>query len=192
MRSANVSVWVLRSRFSAKAVVLERYKKIARVIRARGKTGEVVVAPMDGLPLLVRLGLEVCVVPPLLKKERFRVVVDCRDADGAQIIRLEGSETIADAEELKGHWLLACEADLPLDLALLDAPRLIGREVEDARAGALGTIEDIMYGPTQATWVVEGPYGEVLVPAVEEMVESTVEGGPIRVNLPTGLVGGVS
>ena len=161
-------------------------------MRTRGKAGEVVVESTDGLPALVYEGLEVSVVPPALKEPRWRQVVSCRDADDAQVIRLEGCETIDDAEALRGRWLMVREADLPEGLALVDAPRLLGREVVDRNLGSLGTIADIMFGCAQSTWIVDGPYGEVLIPAVEEIVGEIPARGSIFVSLPDGLVGGVS
>ena len=159
-------------------------------MRTRGKTGEVVVVSTDGLPALVHEGLEVSVVPPALKEARWRRVVSCRDVDDAQVIRLEGCSTIDDAEALKGRCLLAREADLPAELKLSDVPRLLGREIVDGTLGSVGTIVDVMFGPTQATWIVDGPYGDVLIPAVEEIVGEPGQSGPIHVTLPAGLVGG--
>ena len=168
----------------------DRFKNIARVVKARGKTGEVVVVSTDGLPLLVREGLEVCVVPPELKEKRWRNVVSCHEADGSASILLEGCATISDAEALKGRYLLAKVCDLPSDLPSYDVPRLLGREVSDAAMGHIGAIADVMFGPTQATWVVVGPYGEVLIPAVPEIVGTVPPEGAICVNLPHGLVKG--
>ena len=167
----------------------EHFKNIARVTRTRGKAGEVVVVATNGLPLLVRAGLEVCVVPPEINEPRFMTVVSCRDDGDAQVIRLDGFTTIAEAEKLKSRYLLARENDLPQDFALVDTTRLIGREVFDAALGSLGSIVDIMFGPTQATWVVNGSYGEVLIPAVTEIIGDVPPKGAIELNLPKGLVG---
>lgn len=168
----------------------DRFKRIARVSKARGKTGEVVVVSTDGLPLLVREGLEVCVVPPALKEPRWRKVVSCHESDGAAAVLLEGCASISDAEALKGRFLLARMGDLPEDLPRYDAPRLLGRGVLDEELGAIGEIADVIVGPGQVTWLVEGPFGEVLIPAVPEIVGAADAEGPIRVKLPKGLVKG--
>ena len=167
----------------------EHYKNIACVMRTRGRVGEVVVVATGGLPSLMHEGLEVCVVPPELKEPRFTTVVSCRDDGDAQVIRLDGFTTIAEAEKLKGRYILARENDLPAGFAFMDATRLIGREVYDATLGFLGSIVDIMFGPIQATWAVDGPYGEVLIPAVSEIVGDVAPEGVIELNLPKGLVG---
>ena len=166
----------------------DRYKNIARVVKARGKAGEVVVAMTDGLPSLVHEGLEVCVVPPAFKEPRWRKIVSCQDSGNADVIRLEGCSTISEAETLKGRYLLARVADLPKDLASYDVPNLVGRTVSDELLGPVGTIVDVMFGPSQATWVVEGGYGEVLIPAVPEIVGTVGMSDPICVRLPQGLV----
>lgn len=168
----------------------DRYKNIARVAKARGKAGEVVVVSTDGLPLLVHEGLDVCVVPPLLKGPRWKKVIACHAEGSSASIRLEGCDSIDGAQALKGHFLLAKRADLPKDLAAYDAPLLLGRGVSDRRMGHVGLIVDVVFGPGQVTWVLDGPFGEVLIPAVPEIVGTPSPDGPICVDLPQGLVGG--
>ena len=168
----------------------DRYKNIARVVKARGKAGEVVVVSTDGLPLLVHEGLEVCVVPPLLKGSRWRKLLSCHAEGNSASIRLEGCDSIDVAQALKGRFLLARRADLPKDLAVFDVPLLLGRSVFDRRLGHVGVIVDVFFGPGQVTWVLDGPFGEVLIPAVPEIVGTPSPDDPICVDLPQGLVGG--
>ncbi len=143
--------------------------------------------PAHGLPLLLRKGLEVVVVPPRLKGPRVHVVSKCVDSPTGQLVLLSGVETLQQASELVGRTVLAREADLPKDYALHDVDALLGCEVEDAHHGLLGRIEEVMRGPTQDVWVVLGPYGEVLVPVVDEVVID-FRSDPVRVDLPEGLV----
>ena len=46
-----------------------------------------------------------------------------------------------------------------------------------------------MVGGGNDVWVVEGPYGEVLVPVVDAIVTNCPEDDVIDVDLPDGLVG---
>ncbi|WP_242622205.1 16S rRNA processing protein RimM [Olsenella sp. Marseille-P4559] len=145
---------------------------------------------VHGLPPLVREGLEVFVVPPRLKGPRSHVVASVSDGPRGQLVSLSGVGGIEGADALRGRYLLARECDLPDDVALHDAEALLGREVEDERLGFLGTIGEVMVGPANDVWVIEGPFGEVLVPVVDEVVSEVPDNGPIAVRTPSGLVDG--
>lgn len=146
--------------------------------------------PVHGLPLVVREGLTVCVVPPRLKGPRERKVTSCADSETGQLVHLSGIDDLGAASELVGRTLLVSEADLPAGFALHDVPRLMGRPVRDARAGELGRIREVMRGPANDVWVVVGPLGEVLVPVVDAYVTHVSDHGDIEVNLPNGIVCG--
>ena len=45
-------------------------------------------------------------------------------------------------------------------------------------------------GPANDVWVIDGPFGEVLVPVVDEVVVEVPDAGPIIVSVPSGLVDG--
>lgn len=147
--------------------------------------------PVHGLPLLVREGLEVFVVPPHLKGPRSFVVAEA-ESDGrwGQLVSLRGVGTLDAAERLVGRTLLARVADLPDDLALHDAEALSGREVHDVAMGPLGTLDEVMMGPANDVWVVHGPLGEVLVPVTPQVVLEVPAQGAIEVALPAGLLEG--
>jgi 16S rRNA processing protein RimM len=169
----------------------EAYRSIAHVEKTHGRKGEVVAVPAHGLPLLLREGLRVVIVPPRLKGPREFEVLSCNDSANGQLVRLSQVDSIQVASELVGHTVLARIGDLPNDFALHDVSALMGRAIGDERFGDLGTIEEVMRGPANDVWVVEGPYGEVLVPVVDHVVKSVPDerdGGPIVVSLPDGLV----
>lgn len=159
--------------------------------KTHGRKGEVVTVPVHGLPLLVREGLVVFVVPPHLKGPRsLRVTAVESDGRWGQLVAFDGVSGLDAAEGLVGRMLLARSADLPDDLALHDAEALQGREVEDESLGRLGTITEVMMGPANDVWVVEGPLGEVLLPVVESVVSDVPEEGPITVRVPGGMLDG--
>ena len=166
----------------------ERYRTIARVEKTHGRRGEVVTVSVHGLPSLVREGLEVAPVPPELTGPRWRTVTSCSsDGREGQLVALGGVADLDGAERLVGKLLLAREADLPEDLALHDAGRLVGREVADTRLGALGSIAEVLRGPANDVWVVRGPMGECLLPVVDAVVSEVPDEGPVAVRVPAGL-----
>ena len=167
----------------------ERYRSIARVEKTHGRRGEVVTVSVRGLPSLVRPGLSVALVPPDGRHDRWHTVTSCSsDGRSGQLVGLSGVSTLDEARALVGATLLACEADLPADLSLRDAGRLIGREVTDVRSGRRGAIAEVMRGPANDVWVVRDETGELLVPVVDEVVVEAGDEGPILVRPPEGLV----
>ncbi len=144
--------------------------------------------PTHGLPFLLHTGLVLSVVPPELKGPRSHTVVSCVEAGAGHLVSFTDVNTLNAASRLVGKFLLARVEDLPSDYALKDVDALLGREVQDVRWGLLGTIEEVMRGPANDVWSLQGPYGEVLIPAVEPVVVSWQEEGPLVVQVPNGLV----
>lgn len=145
--------------------------------------------PVHSLPSLIAEGMTVVPVPPALKGSRkFSVIsVESDDREGS-LVTFEGVATISDAEALVGKTLLVEEDCLPENFSLVNASLLVGREVIDVEHGSLGEITEVLVGPTQNVWVIEGPFGQVMMPAVDEfIVEAPVE-GPITVSIPQGLL----
>lgn len=168
--------------------MVKEYRSIARIQKTHGRNGEVVAVPTHGLPLLLHRGLEVALVPPALKGPRIHVVEKVADKDAGQLVLFGDIHTLGDAAECVGKTILACVEDLPHDLALHDVDALSGRMVTDRRMGAIGTIGGLMRGPANDVWIVQGRYGEILVPVVDSMIRSFPKEGSIEVELPRGLV----
>ena len=166
------------------------YRNIASVLRTHGSKGEVVAAPLRGLPLLLRRGLKVCPVPPALDRARFITIRDLNvQPDGTARVSFAGIRDLGAAEGLVGCGLLVQEDDV--ELGPMDVPftRLIGRTVADERRGVLGEIAEVMETPANDVWVVSGgAYGEVLLPVIDEVVREIPEKGPIEVRALPGLI----
>lgn len=166
------------------------YELVARISKMRGLTGEVTATCARDLPFCLHEGLDVFVVPPLLYGPRRLTISSVRSLDDSNAVL--GFEQVPDADtasELSGHWLLAAEDDLEFEDAY-DEQWSIGFEVVDERYGSLGTITQIIQTPANDVWVVNGPYGEVLVPVVDEVVVSLPETDdePITTKIMDGLI----
>ena len=144
------------------------YELVARVGKARGLEGEVTATTAGDLPFSVYAGLHVHVVPPTLQGPReLDVVSVCEGAGNTYQLRFEGVDTIDAAEQIAGRFLLADVRDLEgLDMPL----REIGRIVIDERHGELGEIREVIETAAHDVWVIDGPFGEVLVPVVDEVI----------------------
>ena len=180
------------SRFSARArLVRATYRAIAHVVKTHGRRGEVVAVSADGLPSLIKKGMLLAFIPPELRQDRWVKVRSCNTGDSGMLVSFEGIDDLSSASTLVGKVLLADESELPDDLYLHDPYALIGMRVADVVAGDLGEIVETLVGPANDVWVVEGDFGEVMIPVVEEFLVDLPEDGPFLVNLPAGLVEGI-
>lgn len=163
---------------------------IAHVAKTHGRRGELVAEPIRGLPPLLAVGMEVAILPPRLKGPRWFRVAEVSEGTSSQLVALDGVASMDDAEELVGREVLVRSSELPHDLYLEAAGVLVGRGVTDVRLGALGSVVDVMAGPTQDVLVIEGPRGEVLLPVVPQVVVEVPARGDIVVDAPVGSVPG--
>lgn len=109
---------------------------------------------------------------------------------GLLLLKLAGLDRIEQVEELVGAQVLMPYADLP---SLPDDEfywfELEGMTVTDRRLGELGRIEDLFETPAHDVYVVRGPRGEVLIPAVAAMIVAVDRRARrMTVDLPEGLV----
>jgi 16S rRNA processing protein RimM len=111
---------------------------------------------------------------------------------GGYLLRLAGFEQIDSAQVLVG-----CEVLMPLsELPELDDSEhywfeLEGLQVIDRTRGVLGKLEDLFTTPAHDIYVVRGPFGEVLIPAVDAFVgRIDLDAGTMEVDLPDGLIPG--
>lgn len=166
------------------------YRNIARVVKARGLEGKVLVHLTEGLPFCVYEGLEVHVVPPLLDVARCGCIKSVESAgEDSCVVAIEGIESIHEAEELCGRYLLALDEDLDLN-AEEDMILVVGRRVASDDGRVLGTVTEYLTTKANDVLVIEREDGnELLVPIIEETIVSVPEseGEPLVVHLLEGL-----
>jgi len=106
------------------------------------------------------------------------------------ILRLEKVETSEDARPLFGCEALVRREDLPpLSGGRPYWFQLEGLQVWDLRHGAIGRLDDLFTTPAHPIYVVNGSYGEVLIPAVGQfIIEIDLEHRRMTVDLPAGLI----
>lgn len=166
------------------------YRNIARVVKARGLEGKVLVHVTEGLPFCIYEGLEVHIVPPLLDVARCGRI-ECVESEGESscVVAIEGIESIHEAEQLCGRYLLALDEDLDLD-ASEDMILVVGRSVVSDDGRVLGEVTEYLTTKANDVLVIERADGaELLVPIIEETIVSVPESEdePIVVHLLEGL-----
>jgi len=161
------------------------YLTIARVTGPHGIHGEVRCAILTDFPDRFRTTRQVF----LGDRKTPRSVERWRLVRGAVILKLSDVETRADAERLQGSHLF-----VPLDDAVrLDADsyfwyQIIGLDVRTVDGEALGKVVDILETGSNDVYVVRSADGQVLIPAIHEVVRSIdVDAGVMTVRLLDGL-----
>lgn len=111
---------------------------------------------------------------------------------GTVLLRLNGLDSIEAVQSLVGCEVLVIASELPdLDEGEFYWRDLQGLTVVDRSRGELGTLEDFFTTAAHDVYVVQGVYGEILFPAVDEfVVEIDMTGRRLIVDLPDGLLPG--
>jgi 16S rRNA processing protein RimM len=162
---------------------------VGRVARAHGNRGQVIVNPdTDFADERFKAGQTLLVGPE--DNVQPRRIQDVRFHQGRPIIRLEGVETMDDAEALAGTELRMRTGEMaPLPEGTYRHHELIGCEVRDPQDRVIGRVMSIE-GPTERSrLVVDGTRGEVLIPLVADICVSIDPAAQrIVVNPPEGLL----
>jgi 16S rRNA processing protein RimM len=145
---------------------------IGRVVKPQGRRGEVLVHPLSDRPDRFP-GLEAAFLTGPDEEARAVRVTSSRPHKGRHVLKLEGVDSIDEAERLRGLELRIGEEELaPLPEGSYYHHELIGLRVTGRAAGELGVVEDVMdTGAGAPILVVHGPGGETLVPLVEDFVK---------------------
>lgn len=141
---------------------------LGRVVKAHGLKGEVSVAPFTEPPFFLPEGLHVWLVPPPARG-RETEIESVRSGPKGPLVKLRGIDSIEHAKELIGVEILAASVDVPED-AFDAEPEADGAAVHDEEHGNLGTIVETIVTGANDVWVVHGPYGEILVPVIDDVV----------------------
>ena len=156
--------------------------------KPHGIRGEVVVDFRCDLREEVRAGCELRVVGNG-GDEKFLRIVDVKGSRERPIVRFEGFETREEAERLRSRTVwMGRESSRSPGPDRWFVQDIIGVEVRTDDGEFLGTVTDIMHSPANDVYVVRGLEGEILLPAIDDVVrEVDVEAGSMIVHLIEGL-----
>ena len=100
-------------------------------------------------------------------------IESCRYHKHHLILKLVSIDSIEGAEKLRGQDLTIPNSELHrLPEGQYYAFQLIGLKVVTTEGQILGNIMDIMTTPGNDVYIVEGKRGEILIPAIEDIVKS--------------------
>ena len=139
---------------------------VGRVLGSHGVYGEVRAEVLTELPHRFDPGEML-----FLQEESFRIQSSSRSSGHTVILKLEGIDGPAAAKTLTGQELLAQPEESP------DLPegeyfhyQLIGMQVITEAGEDLGNIMEIIITGSNDVYVVSGPSGEVLLPAISQVI----------------------
>jgi 16S rRNA processing protein RimM len=113
-----------------------------------------------------------------------------RPHKGILLIKLEGVDDRDAAEELRGMLVqVPFEEAVPLEEGEYYYFQLIGMDVETESGEWLGRVADVVEAGAHDVYLVRGPRGEVLLPAVEDVIlELDIEAEKMVVHLLPGML----
>ena len=146
---------------------------IGVVVKPQGRKGEVLVEPLSDRPQRFESLRRVFVPTPGAPEARAVAVTDHWPHKGRVVLKLEGVDSIDEAERYRGVELRIGEDEV----AVLPAGsyyhyQLKGLKVEDPAGRPLGVAADVLVTGGEAPVLVVrgGPGGEVLIPMAETFI----------------------
>ena len=156
---------------------------VGRILAPFGVHGEIKVEPLAP-PQTFAPGRSVT-----LRAER-REIKSSRRHKGAILLKLTGINTPEDVAAHRNEYLQVPEADLAaLEEGEYYRYELVGLRVVSTEGEELGEIAEVLERPANDVFVVRGPKGEALIPAVDDFVrEVDVAGGVVTIEVVPGLL----
>ena len=152
-------------------MALAPFTALARVVKSHGLKGEVAVEPAADLPFVFPVGLEVWFVPPPSGVRTGRIE-NIRRGPRGPLVKVSGVDDIGTAQTLIGADIMVRTEDMPAEW--LEPPEEdldpVGLSVSDVERGLLGEVVELIVTGANDVWVVEGPFGEVLLPVIDQVV----------------------
>ena len=164
------------------------FMAIGRIIRPHGLRGEVTVEVLTDFPERFDSIKEIYLGDEL--QAQRREVTATRWHKDRVLLSLEGCENRTCAEGLRGLLVqIPIEEARPLAEDEYYSHQLVGLDVVTVEGEDLGRLSEIIFTNANDVYVVIGPRGQVLLPAIADVIEDVdLEAGQMTVRLMEGLV----
>ncbi len=142
---------------------------VGRITRAHGIKGEVVVQPLSEVEARFAAGSRLF----LREGDRDPVTVaEARSHRGRLLVTFEGVRDRDMAEAMAGSFLFVPSSSAPsLPEGEYWTHELIGCDVLTDEGRTLGAIREVIHTPANDVWVTQGEEGEMLIPALKDVVK---------------------
>lgn len=156
---------------------MEQRIAVAYISRSKGVRGHVMAEPLT-VDLQRYDALEAVVVQKEGRPDRPFQLEQWRPEKPGVLLKFAGVDTPEAARELLVKGYVTVEREqvpaLPRDSYYIFD--LVGCAVEDEKGEAIGTVDEVLEMPSTDVYVVRGPRGEVLIPAVKDYVKDVCIG----------------
>ena len=140
---------------------------IGQILAPWGTNGELKVGVMTDFPQRFAPSAQI-----YINREPMRID-STKWHKGKAIIKLDTISSIEDAQRLQGQTIEIHHSQLqPLPEGQYYHFQLIGLEVWTTRGELLGNISKILTAESNDNYVVRGAEGEIIIPAIEDVVKS--------------------
>jgi 16S rRNA processing protein RimM len=153
-----------------------RFLIIGKVVRPHGLRGELKVKILTEFPERFQLLKEVYLSDESAEPRPYQLE-QARHHQGFVILKLRTCDDRTAAEKLRG-WLVQIPRELamPLEEGAYYIYQVVGLQVWTEADEYLGRVVEVLEMPANDVYVVRGPRGEILLPAIESVVR--------QINLP--------
>ncbi len=164
----------------------DAYLAIARIVAPSGIKGDVKAQILTDFPERFARLTTVFVGDGFAAYE----VVSARVHRRMAYLRLKGCDSVEDAEKLRGQLVrIPVSEAMPLPADHYYWYQIFDLEVWTVSGDYIGKVVDILDRPANDVYVVRGPRGEVLIPAIEDVVkEIDLERGRMIIEPLPGLL----
>ncbi len=163
-----------------------RYLVVGKIVAPWGLRGEVKVAIETDFPERFKRLKRVY----LGEKATSFVLEGSRLHQGHALLKLGGCDDRNAVEKLRGHLVqIPIEEAMPLDEDEYYVYQIVGMDVWTAEGEHLGRVSEVLFTGANDVYVVQGDQGEILIPAVEDVVLGVdLAGGRLTVELVERLI----
>ena len=163
---------------------------VGAIARAHGLNGEMVVEVLTDAPERFEPGSTLTAVLPSGDRRQVKVTAS-RPFQARLLVRLEGVGDRTAADALHGADLVIPRSAVkPLSDGRHYRFELVGLTAKTPRGEEVGRVADVFATGSNDVYVLEGPRGEILLPASPGVIVSVdVPGGVLVVEPPKGLPG---
>jgi len=160
------------------------YVAVGRIIGLWGLQGDLKVEPLTDFPERFAVGCRLYVDGVAHSIERYRW------HKGKVYIKLSGIDSTTAAEDMRERFLEVPEEELkPLSEGEYYQFQILGLKVRTTEGQPLGKVSQILSTGSNDVFVVHGEGGELLIPAVDDVIKAIdLDGGWIEVELMEGLL----
>ncbi len=161
------------------------YLVVARIVSPQGNRGEVKAEIITDFPERFASTSAVYLGP----EHRRHEVEGYRMLEDAVVLKLKGVDDMDQAERLRGTLVeVPEEAAVKLPEEHYFWHQILGLQVVTIEGESIGKVDDILQTGSNDVYVVHGPRGELLIPAIKQVVKRVdLTRGTMTVELMPGL-----